>query len=118
MSSAEAEYVAGCNAALEVVYLRRILSDLGELQDSPTVIFQDNQPAIAIALNPVSHRKTKHIDVRVHKIRELIAEGVVQPQYVETSMNCADVFTKPLGPVKHATAVDMLLNNPKSEGEC
>ena len=46
--------------------------------------------------NPVLHSRTKHIDVRHHKIRELVQNGEVVVLYVHTSKQLADGLTKPL----------------------
>ena len=58
LSTSEAEYVA---LTQEAVWLRRPLVDLKE----PTVLMEDNQGAIAIARNPISYARTKHIDIAV-----------------------------------------------------
>ena len=39
---------------------------LAELQEDPTVIMEDNTGVIAIAKNPVSHSRTKHINIHYH----------------------------------------------------
>ncbi|KAL0314290.1 UNVERIFIED_CONTAM: Retrovirus-related Pol polyprotein from transposon TNT 1-94 [Sesamum angustifolium] len=56
----------------------------------------DSQSAIYLAKNQVYHARTKHLDVRYHKIRELIAFGEIILQKVHTSENAADMLTKPL----------------------
>ncbi len=74
LSTAEAEYVALSSAAQEAVWLRRLASELRFKQSEPTVIFEDNQSAMAMSQNPQFHRKTKHIDIRYHFIREKVSE--------------------------------------------
>ena len=74
MSSTEAEIMAASLAALEAVFLRGLLSELDCLQESPTVLGVDNQGAIALAKNYVSNSRTKHIERRHLKIRELVEE--------------------------------------------
>jgi len=69
LSSTEAEYIALSAATQEVVYVRRLLSDLGVQHDKPTVFMEDNQGTIALAQNPVFHPRTKHIDIRRHYVR-------------------------------------------------
>ena len=110
LSSAEAEYVAACSAALECVYLRGLLADLSAPQRSATQLFMDNQSAIALSYNPIDHKRTKHIELRVHKIRELVATGDVTLLWVKTDEMLADVFTKPLGPSKHRTFASTLIS--------
>ena len=117
MSSAEAEYCAGCSAALDAVYLRNLLHDLGEPQLKPTPLYQDSQPAIEIAKNPIKHKVAKHIDIRVHKLRELVRDKVVELKYLETNKMPADILTKPLGPNKFKEIRELMMpNNQLSEG--
>uniref|UniRef100_A0A2N9IDT2 Reverse transcriptase Ty1/copia-type domain-containing protein n=1 Tax=Fagus sylvatica TaxID=28930 RepID=A0A2N9IDT2_FAGSY len=66
LSSAEAEYIAANDAACEAVWLRKILSDLQQKIEEPTVICCDNMSAIAMTKNPVFHARTKHIELRHH----------------------------------------------------
>ena len=66
LSTAEAEYVALSTATQEAIWLRRLLTDVGEPLEEPIVIHEDNQGAIAMAKNPVGHARTKHIDIRYH----------------------------------------------------
>jgi hypothetical protein len=45
--------------------------------DEPIPIHGDNKGAIDLALNPVTGRQSKHIDVRHHRIREYIEDGII-----------------------------------------
>ena len=92
LSSAEAEYMAVCAAVQEAIHLRQLISDLGYMQDQPTVIFEDNQGCIAMSANPVFHKRTKHIDIRYHFIRERITSGDVELRYVATEYQLADLI--------------------------
>ena len=58
LSTSEAEYIAVSAAAQEAVWLRRLLADLKALPESPTIIMEDNQGAMALAKNPVAHART------------------------------------------------------------
>ena len=62
LSTTEAEYVALSAATQEVVWLNRLLSDIKATPQMPVVIKEDNQGTIAVARNPISHNRTKHID--------------------------------------------------------
>ena len=57
-------------------------------------MFCDNNSANDLAHNPVHHDRTKHIDIRYHRIREFIYDGTVEIYYVESAENPADIFTK------------------------
>ena len=60
-------------------------------------LFEDNQGAIAIAENPISGGRTKHIDDRHDFNRELVERKVLSVQFTESSSQHADILTKPLG---------------------
>ena len=100
LSTAEAEYVAMASAAQEATWMRQLLEDLHLKQSKPTVINEDNQSAIAVARNPQSHSKMKHIDIRYHFIREKVLDDTVELQYCPTDDMLADILTKGLTPDK------------------
>jgi hypothetical protein len=56
----------------------------------------DNQACIILSQDPVGHRRTKHIDVRYHYIRELVAYRKATVTYLPTQDMIADILTKPL----------------------
>ena len=74
LSSAEAEYIAATDAACEAVWLRRILLDMQQSEETTTIIHCDNMSAIAITKNLVFHSRTKHIELHHHFIRKLVQE--------------------------------------------
>lgn len=96
LSTAEAEYVALCTAAQEAVWLRRLLEELGQEQVTPTLINEDNQGTIAMAKNPVSHARTKHIDIKYHFVRNAVHDNIIELNYCRTENMVADALTKPL----------------------
>ena len=57
----------------------------------------DNQPAIALAKNPVLHDRSKHIDIKFHFLRDCIDGGQIVIEFVETGRQLADILTKSLG---------------------
>ena len=100
LSTSEAEYVAACSASCEVVWLRKILYDLFDLQMDATCIYCNNQSCVKLSKNPVFHDKSKHIEIKYHYIRDMVQRGAVKLQYVATDKQIADVLTKPLAIVK------------------
>jgi hypothetical protein len=74
----------------------------------PLTVRIDNTGAIAISRKSAGHSRTKHIDVRYHFIREHVDSGLFDPQWVSTSLNVADIFTKSLPRPAHTKFVSML----------
>jgi hypothetical protein len=107
-SSTEAEYMAASDAAKEAVWWRSFLTSLGFAPHGATTILSDNQGSIKLSKNPENHRRTKHIDVRYHYIRECVGTGSILLDYVSTKEMAADVFTKPLGNIQYAAAIKLL----------
>lgn len=96
LSTTESEYVALASATKEVLWLQSLLSDLECKITSPTTLYVDNQSAIKIAKNPEFHKRTKHIDIRLHFVREVIENKKIYLCYVDTKVQKADIFTKAL----------------------
>ena len=95
LSSCEAEYVAASEAFREVLWIKQLLIEMDVLKhDRPLKVRMDSTSAMAVARNPVAHQRTKHIDIKHHFIRDLVATGIVELDYVPTDDNLADVFTK------------------------
>ncbi|KAM1349822.1 hypothetical protein EV1_003832 [Malus domestica] len=96
LSTAEAEYVSASIATSQVVWLRRIMQDFGEKQESATHILCDNKSAIAMSKNPVCHGKSKHIALKHHYIRGAVEDKEVDVVYCKTEDQVTDIFTKAL----------------------
>ncbi|RVW15190.1 Retrovirus-related Pol polyprotein from transposon RE1 [Vitis vinifera] len=95
-SSAEAEYRAMALATCELIWLRHLLRELRFGKDEQMKLICDNQAALHIASNPVFHKRTKHIEVDCHFIKEKIASGCVATSFVNSNYQLADIFTKSL----------------------
>ncbi|XP_050886339.1 uncharacterized protein LOC127091693 [Lathyrus oleraceus] len=59
-------------------------------------LYYNNLSAINISKNPIQHRRTKHIDIRYHFIRDLVEDKIVTLEHVTTEKKLADIFTKAL----------------------
>jgi hypothetical protein len=101
LSSGEAEYIGSANAGQEISWTRNLLSQLGFTQILPTTLHLDNNSAINWNENPSGHNRTKHIDLKYHYTRNLVARKEVKVQYCPTSGMTADILTKPLGSILH-----------------
>jgi hypothetical protein len=96
LSTAEAEYVAATHAAKECIWLRRLTGELFPSLQTQTTLFCDNQAALKLATEDNYHARTKHIDIRFHFIRQIIASGAIKMVYCPTDDMTADVLTKAL----------------------
>ena len=92
-STMEAEYMAQAAAAKEGLWVRKLQRNLG-IKDCTIKIFADNQAAIKLANNPTSSARSKHIDVMHHFVRERVASGEIEFEYVATASQVADALTK------------------------
>lgn len=117
LSSTEAEYKALTSAAKEAVWDRRCLADIGHEQKEPTVVYCDNQGAIALSSNPVYHSRTKHIAIHHHFIRDVVARKEIRLEYVSTHLNIADMLTKSLTGDRQRQHCEELGLAPRMEGE-
>eukprot|EP00961_Rhodomonas_salina_P232845 3146149-Rhodomonas_salina.1 len=95
LSSAESEYVQITMACQEILFLRELMEKLGYGQ-KVTVVFEDNQAAIALCNNPVFHQRTRHIRRRYHFVRQCVEDREIYIAYVKSEDNVADMLTKPL----------------------
>lgn len=86
LSTTEAEYVAAAAAAKETMWLRKLMNDIGCRCKEATIIYIDNQSAIQLVKNPVYHKRTKHIDIRYHFLREKVEENELKVSYIPSSL--------------------------------
>ena len=84
-------------AACEVIWLKRILKDLGVPIKDLIPLYCDNMSSIYMAQNPVFHTHTKHIELMYHLIRERVQAGDINLQHINMNLQTVDIFTKALG---------------------
>ena len=94
-SSAESEYYAAVSCANEIIWSKQLLLDLGFPQQT-VVIHEDNQSCIALTKNPQDHKRTKHVQVKYHVVREYVENKDVEFKYIHTKSQLGDMFTKAL----------------------
>ncbi|KAM3283342.1 hypothetical protein P3S67_026987 [Capsicum chacoense] len=103
-------------ACSEIVWLRGLLAEIEFPQSNPTLLHADNTSSIQIATNPVNHKRTTHIEVDCHFIREAVDKGVITLPHVSSDLQIDDAFTKLMARQRHQFLVDklMLLDLPAS----
>ncbi|WMV54463.1 hypothetical protein MTR67_047848 [Solanum verrucosum] len=92
----------------ELLWIQRILRDLGFESAGPIMFFCDNNFAIHIAQNPVQRDRTKHVEVDCHFIREKLDQKIIQFPYVKSINLLADVLTKAVPGKLFHEAIDKL----------
>ena len=95
-STIEAEYVAATVAVNQVLWIRKLLTDLDMKQEMSTQVFVNNQAAISIANDQVFHGKTKHFKIKLYFLIVVQKEGNAQLVYCNTESQNADILSKSL----------------------
>ena len=73
-----------------------MLAFLGFGSDQPTVVYEDNEAAEALAKNEIMTKRSRFVDTRFHYTREMVIEGEISVIRCDTSTMVADLFTKGL----------------------
>ena len=95
-NTTEVEYMAMADTANQAAWYRSFLEELGYTVDTPIPLHSDNKGAIDLAINPVTGRWSKHIDIRHHVTREYVERSVITLECTPTAEMLADGFTKPI----------------------
>ena len=68
----------------------------------PTELWEDNASCILMSENPTNRERSRHVDVRVHFLRDMVRDGAVKLIKCAGTQNVADALTKSLPkPVFH-----------------
>lgn len=94
LSSCEAEYIALSRTIQEVLWWYYFQTEI--FGEHRIQVKCDNQSAICVARNQGYNPRTKHLDIRYHFVKDVLENGIVELDYVNTKDQPADGFTKPL----------------------
>ncbi|KAE9191830.1 hypothetical protein PF005_g11110 [Phytophthora fragariae] len=124
-STAEAKYVAACEVCMEAQGLRNVLIEVFPKMTTKLRQGIDNQAAFVMATNPTYSRRTRHIELRWHYVRDQVVKMTVELWKVKTDDNPSDLMTKPLASDRFAilnsmigVTKDHIPKNETSEGAC
>lgn len=107
-STTEAELRAIADTSCEISWLKLLLSELQIPQSSPVIIQCDNTAALDIAADPIFHTKTKHFALDCHFVREQVQLQLINPAYVPSSLQLADLLNKGLHKKAHCDLLSRL----------
>ena len=112
LSTAEAEYYAVSEMAIEIIYLCNLLKNMGFTQDPNIQVYEDNTTCIKWGNQVIRGReRAKHIDLRKHFAHETIQNRHMQLIKIDTSHQLADLFTKALPPAQFLACINGILRN-------
>ena len=112
LCTASAELVAASVCATHIVWARDLAEFMGFPQTGPTTLYIDNRATVALAHNPMSFSKVKHVARRHHYVRECVEDGTIAAKSISTEHNVSDIFTKALEPKKFKLFRAALMNLP------
>lgn len=96
MSSTEAELVALCDLAIELIYVKQLVEFCGYESKESVEACTDNKGAFDLCHRFTSAQHSRHVDRKMFKMRELRGAGTVVVKHIPTENNPADMFTKVL----------------------
>nr|GEZ62759.1 ribonuclease H-like domain-containing protein [Tanacetum cinerariifolium] len=96
ISRSEAEYRAVANVVAETAWLRNLLRELHSSFSAATLVYCNNVSVTYLSANPVQHQRTKHIEIGIYFVRDLVTAGQVRVLHVPSRYQYADIFTKGL----------------------
>ncbi|GJW34316.1 ribonuclease H-like domain-containing protein [Tanacetum coccineum] len=94
--SAEAEYRGVANVVAETAWLCNLLCELHSPLFTTTLVYCDNVSAVYMSANPVQLQRTKHIEIDIHFVRDMVKAGHVRVLHIPSRFQYADIFTKGL----------------------
>eukprot|EP00253_Pinus_taeda_P008121 PITA_08121 len=118
LSTIEVEYIAASMTSCEALWLQKLFNELFGFTLDTTVILCDNQSGICLLENLVFHDRSKHINIRYHYIRDMVQQGAIRLQHIDTDQQVADILTKPRGKDKFLTFRERfgVVQRPSDEG--
>ncbi|GJT44819.1 ribonuclease H-like domain-containing protein [Tanacetum coccineum] len=95
-SSAKAKYRGVANVLAETAWLRNLLRELHSPLLTATLVYCDNISSVYMSANPVQYQWTKHIEIDIHFVRDMVTAGEVRVLHVPSCYQYDDIFTKGL----------------------
>ena len=106
-------------AIKETLWVERLLTEV-QILFKTSIIYCDNLGAVKIAQKQAATGRTKHLDIRLQMIKDLVAKKEIEVKFISSSLNIADIFTKPLGRLLFSRIAESIMERKKlnSKEEC
>ena len=92
MSSVEAEFRGIFKKICELLWLKKLLAEIGIAPSSVMNLFYDNKTTIAISHNDIHHDHTKHVEVDRNFIKQNLEENIIQLPFIKSKDQLADIL--------------------------
>jgi hypothetical protein len=106
LSSAETEFRGMAKGLCELLWIKRLLTEIGFAPTSEMDLFCDNK--VAIAHNPIQHDRTKHVEIDRHFIKESLEAKIIRFPFVKSEDQLADILTKAVSSKDFYNSLDKL----------
>ena len=108
LSSVEAEFQGMVKGICELLWLKKLLAEIGFAPSSEMNLFCDNKAAIDISHNLVQHDRTKHVEVDRNFIKQNLEEKIIRLPFVKSEDQLADILTKAVSTRNFYNSLDKL----------
>jgi len=109
LSSTEAEFIAACEVAIVILYIRSLLDDINIKQDEATILYEDNQSALLMENLGQPTKRTRCMDTKHFALQQWVGLDLLKLKRIDTSDNESDLITKNLGRILFYRHVEYLM---------
>jgi hypothetical protein len=107
----EAELLAGGEAVDTALYMSQACAEMEYPIPHCRRVYVDNEAEVEWVKGSVSNKRSRHIDVRLYRMRHLQEAGEISVEHVSSEDNVADILTKPLQPGVFRRLAAMILGH-------
>jgi hypothetical protein len=113
LSSAESELKGVVKGICKLIWLKKLMIELGFPPNKEIDLFCDIKAVIDISHNLVQHDRTKHVGVNKHFLRENIEARIIRLSHVKSEEQLADILTKAISSkIFHGTLSKLAMTDP------
>lgn len=94
LSSVEEEFRGFAKGITEIIWVKKLLSELNFPRKKTCKLFYDKKAAISISRNSLQHDRTMHVEIDIHFIKEKLEKKIINLPFVRSKDKLADILTK------------------------